>query len=293
MTNNDFPRLCGGTFFTLVLQALKPRIKAREHYNGDSDGLSDPDAFVGLLRVINPDYQEPQKGALRGKTNDYKACKISKGEYLPFGDVAVIQEFNNRIQTDYKAVLLDMNALVERFLETGTAAKKDIRLVKALMDLIDKDEAIGSKQEFSIQEDGIKIKKAAFGDLSIVCFPAFLLGVWHYAVMHWDENSEGKNTYNKLCPPAGRGKRDYKGTLGETWPTDITLTYIDPNETISVEAEVVEDSDAEDKSQQQEKTVKPAPQMMFNFNVTGNNNSFINHVDKIENNYYGGKKDGK
>lgn len=33
---------------------------------------------------------------------------------------------------------------------------------------------------------------------------------------------------------------------------------------------------------------KPAPQMTFNFNVTGNGNSFYNHVDTV-NNYYGGK----
>lgn len=293
MTNNDFPRLCGGTFFTLVLQALKPRMKAREHYKGDSDGLSDPDAFVGLIKVINPDYQEPQKGALKGKTNDYKACKISKGEYLPFGDAAVIQEFDNRIRTNYKAVLPDMDAFVERFIETSTVAKKDVRLVKALLDLIDKDEMIGTEEEFYIQEDGSKIEKAAFGDLSMVCFSAFLLGVWHYAVIHWDENGEGKDTYDRLCPSVGGGKRDYKGTLGEIWPTDITLVYRYQDETVSADAEVVEDDAVEEKTEKHEDTVKPTPQMMFNFNVTGNNNSFINHVDKIENNYYGGKEDGK
>lgn len=293
MTNNDFPRLCGGTFFTLVLQALKPRMKAREHYNGDSDGLSDPDVLVGLIRVINPDYQEPQKGALKGKTNDYKACKISKGEYLPFGDMAVIQEFDNRVHSNYSAVLSDMDAFVERSLETKTVAKKDVRLVKALLDLIDKDEAIGIEEDFFVLEDGGKIKKAAFGDLSMVCFPAFLLGVWHYAVMHWDKNGEGKNTYDMLCPSAGGGKRNYKGTLGDAWPSDITLTYIDVNETVSIDTEVVDDDTSEEKTEKQEDAVKPAPQMMFNFNVTGNNNSFINHVDKIENNYYGGKKDGQ
>ena len=35
MTNNDYPRLCGGTFFILVLQALRQRMKAREHYKED------------------------------------------------------------------------------------------------------------------------------------------------------------------------------------------------------------------------------------------------------------------
>ena len=39
---------------------------------------------------------------------------------------------------------------------------------------------------------------------------------------------------------------------------------------------------------------KSKQQMVFNFNVTGNNNSFIQHVDSITNNYYGGlKKDGE
>ena len=38
--------------------------------------------------------------------------------------------------------------------------KKDIRLVKALLDLVDKDEKIGTETKFYIQEDGSKIKKA-------------------------------------------------------------------------------------------------------------------------------------
>ena len=51
MTNNDYPRLCGGTFFILVLQALRQRMKAREHYKGESDGLKDPNVLVGLIKV--------------------------------------------------------------------------------------------------------------------------------------------------------------------------------------------------------------------------------------------------
>lgn len=47
-----------------------------------------------------------------------------------------------------------------------------------------------------------------------------------------------------------------------------------------------------EESRQQE--AKSKQQMVFNFNVTGNNNSFIQHVDSITNNYYGGqKKDGE
>jgi hypothetical protein len=50
VTTDVNPRLCGGTFFVLVLQALKQRVKARQHYNGERDGLSDPEVLIGLIK---------------------------------------------------------------------------------------------------------------------------------------------------------------------------------------------------------------------------------------------------
>ena len=91
MTNSNYPRLSGGTFFILVLQALRQRMKAREHYKGESDGLKDPNVLIGLIKVINPDYVAPTGDALKTKTNDFKSCKLSKGEYLPFGKTAEIE----------------------------------------------------------------------------------------------------------------------------------------------------------------------------------------------------------
>ena len=194
MTNSNYPRLSGGTFFILVLQALRQRIKAREHYKGESDGLKDPNVLIGLIKVINPDYVAPAGDALKTKTNDFKSCKLSKGEYLPFGKTAEIEEFDNRIQNDYGSALNAMVGFVEQFLETGTAAKKDVRLVKALMELIQADDSIGANEEFYISENGDKIKKAALGDLRDICLPAFLLGVWHYVVVNRKDNKVGQDT---------------------------------------------------------------------------------------------------
>lgn len=94
MTNIEYPRLCGGTFMTLVIQALLQRKKAREHYKGESDKLNDPDVLVGLITVINPDYEDPGKAVLKTKANDYKSCKLSTGQYLPFGDKLAIGVFD-------------------------------------------------------------------------------------------------------------------------------------------------------------------------------------------------------
>ena len=226
MTNNDYPRLCGGTFFILVLQALRQRMKAREHYKGESDGLKDPNVLIGLIKVINPDYQEPVGDALKGKTNDFKSCKTSTGQYLPFGDTAEVEEFDKRVQNSYSTALSQMVNFVDCFLETGTAVKKEERLVKALIDLIQQDSSIDDNDEFYILESGEKIKKAALGDLTKVCLPAFLLGVWHYVVVNRKNNQVGKNTYNQWCPPAGGGPRTYSGSMGKDLSQIISVYTI-------------------------------------------------------------------
>lgn len=46
MENLTIPRLCGGTFFTLLLQAKKQRTSARQKVLGKKDGLSNKDVFL-------------------------------------------------------------------------------------------------------------------------------------------------------------------------------------------------------------------------------------------------------
>ena len=119
MKESTCPRLCGGTFFTLVLQGLKQRTKAREHYRGERDGLSDPEVLVGLIRVINPDYKAPELNIIKSKTNEYKSCSTSTGKYFPFGNTAEMSEFARRIQTNYSSALEAMTEFVYEFLEIG------------------------------------------------------------------------------------------------------------------------------------------------------------------------------
>lgn len=196
MTIYDYPRLCGGTFFTLVLQALRQRMKAREHYKGESDGLSDPEVLMGLIKVINPDFQEVDRKALKSKANEYKACKTSGGIYLPFGDTQEIRAFDERVKTNYRGALNDMICFVNDFLDLGESVGKATQLVRALVDLIQQDKTIGNSEAFFTRLDGLKMKKAALGGLTDVCFPSFLLGVWHYAVVNRKDNTVGKQTYN-------------------------------------------------------------------------------------------------
>lgn len=286
MTINEYPRLCGGTFFTLVLQALQQRMNAREHYDGDSDGLSDPEVLVGLIRVINPTYTDPGKEKLKTIVNNYKRCETSTSTYFPFGDDQVISAFDKTIRNNYQTVLNGMIDFVNNFLDVSGTVHKDINLVRALVDLVQQDQTIQAGDEFFIGRNGEKKKKAALGDLKEVCLPSFLLGVWHYIVVNRKNNSIGKKTYNVWCPSAGGGQRKYIAHMGEGILESLTISYVDIVEEAETDAEPVETVIIEDTSEQQVQQTVNNP-FVFNFNQYGNNGTQIGHVE----NYYGCKKE--
>ena len=289
MTNIEYPRLCGGTFMTLVIQALRQRKKAREHYKGESDKLNDPDVLVGLITVINPDYKDPGKAVLKTKANDYKSCKLSKGQYLPFGEKLTIGVFDKRVQEDYLVARNDMSTFVDRFIETGTMLQKDVRLVKALIDLIDQDDSIDDDVEFPIGENGELVRKDHFGDLDKVCLPSFLLGIWHFIVVNRKNNKVGQDTYDIWCPENGGGTREYEGHMGQSITKEIDVYTLESEADGLPEdddAEVIDESSEQAGSEYQERndSTGAAPNLQqqinnpFTFIQNGDNNTQIGYV---------------
>lgn len=295
MTINEYPRLCGGTFFTLVLQALRQRMNAREHYDGDSDGLSDPEVLVGLIRVINPAYTDPGKEKLKTIANNFKQGGNSRSVYFPFHDDQVINAFDQTVRVNYQTALNGMIGFVNDFLDMSEPVHKDVNLVRAVVDLIQQDQTIEATDEFYVGPNGEKKKKAALGDLKEVCLPSFLLGVWHYVVVNRKDNNIGKKTYEIWCPSAGGGQRKYTAHMGEGILDSLTTYTVDTKETIA--AEVVDEPIEDDVSDAAGQDTPPVTQQMvnnnptfFNINISGGNNSFYQHVDKLTINN-GGKQD--
>ena len=289
MKNKEYPRLCGGTFMTLVIQALLQRKKAREHYKGESDKLNDPDVLVGLITVINPDYTNPGKAVLKTKANDYKSCKISTGQYLPFGEKLTIEVFDQRVRNNYLAARNDMCIFVDSFIETGTKLQKDVRLVKALIDLIEQDESIDESFEFLVCENGDAVRKDQLRNLKRVCLPSFLLGVWHFIVVNRKKNKVGQFTYDTWCPENGGGPREYEGTMGENLLIDLDVFTLKPEketENMEQEAAVVEDyrgSNNQDNQNNQREASGTEPNLQqinnpFTFIQNGDNNTQIGYI---------------
>lgn len=306
MTKNENQRLCGGTFFTLLLQARKPRKGVRERFKGASDGLSETATLIALIKVVVPDYMEPMqsmKGTFKGNTSDFKSCKISRSTYLPFGDSAEVSAFDIRVKTEYRKALAAMSGFVSDFIDSGASTKKDERLVKALLELIDVDDEIDDTQLFYINENGSTITKAALRDVSDICLQSFLLGIWHFVLVERKDNTLGRATYDLWCPENRGAERKYTGTMGVniTRPINVRLHKMVDGEmehetTATVEDEpsaeygeaFVNDADEETSAKTTNQTVNNP----FVFNQYGCNSFQIGSIGTITI-YNGGGKHEK
>ena len=312
MAKNDKPRLCGGTFFTLLLEDRKQRAGVRNRFAGGSDGRSDPDIMIALIEVLYPDYQKPtmsMRETFDSNVSKYKACKNQGGTYMPFTDKATVKAIKEYVEREYQSALNAMCGVTESYLDINTRAKKDERLVKALVDLIKLDESIETDQEFFVLEDGGVLTKAQIIQAGKICFEPFLLGVWYYAALRKEGNRIGETTYDEWCPKAGGGPREYGAHLGENLDHEIMLSYSVPKE-VCADAVIEEnDNDSCDDTAKEcthDETFVDGPETIasqvveqqvinqnptfFNFNITGDNHQFFQNAE-IVNIYHGEKKD--
>lgn len=300
MTNKEKFRLCGGTFFTLLLRTRKQRMGVREHYKGMSDGMADPVLLMALAEIAIPNYRVPDTsmmGTVKSAASRYKSCQANGGTYFPFSDGAVLASFDDRIKTAYGHCLAAMNSFVDDYIDVCRGTKKDEYLVKALVEVIDGDDQIEDDHAFYICEDGSAFTKREILSTTHFCLQSFLLGVWHYIILNVKDNKVGEDTYNRWCPSRGGAERVYVAMLGENSERSISLYYsvAVEEETCDTERKSISDVEiGEDISEQPEpKTTQTMVNHnpIFNtFNI-GSVGTFNNQVDHITNNYYGDKKD--
>ncbi|MBO5419642.1 MAG: hypothetical protein J6A22_06105 [Bacteroidales bacterium] len=290
MTNTGIPRLCGGTVFTLILEARQQRYGVREHFAGDSDGLSEMDTLIGLAQVMVPDLKRPAKtreDTVQGNTTEFKICKTAGGKgYYPFSNRQSKKAFDDRVKGNYAEALKAMCDFVKNFIWVKGSDKQDVNLVKALLDLIERDDSINNSQVFYIMPEGKPVTKQRIDQIDgeDVCLESFLLGVWHYAIMRREGNTIGKATMNEWCPSKGGAPREYEGHMGENLSRNIRLTYLgdvevpDQDEEIEhIEAEVVEgtkDPDPEPQPQTVNQSVNNPVVINITMNQSGNGRQY-------------------
>ena len=217
----NYPRLCGGTFFTLLLECQK---QIETVYASDKNSFTEPEMLIGLQYVIAPDFNAPSfPKRIKAQVTKFKSC--SSHNYSMFRDCPETTEFSNRVKNNYASCLCDMASFVDRYIAVGTSGRRDYRLVAALIDLVLKDESIPSNTGFYINPDGTAVQKSNFNELTDICITSFLLGILHFVLTERLDNNIGEMTYNAWCPPQNGAPRLYKGNMGETVLPRLSKVY--------------------------------------------------------------------
>lgn len=225
----NFPRLCGGTFLTLLLRALK-----KKHRNGSKQGLTEPECFMGLIRVITPKYDFPAaESTIRQDTSKYKNCVLdpSKSTWLPFAVPEHMSPFDEAVRSNYDMVLRRMIDFADKFLDMDVMGNW---LVNALLELIADDGGIKEDTPFFVQSDGISVTKTAMLQQSNFKIQPFLLGIWHYVAMNVADSTIGQETLESYLTdaPSEKGdKRTLKNAIGRSKRFHIEVGVMQNNET--------------------------------------------------------------
>ena len=190
MGNKKVPYLCGGTLFFLLVQAKKPRAKAREREKGISDGLKDPAMMEGLIQAITGNNTFAYVESLKKNTSQFRECRIDGSTYIPFDDPATASGYDYDVINNYDAALSRMVTFADKFLNPAKAAW----LVRVLLDVIDQDADIGDEARFCVLPDGTFLSKSDVLSEMHFGLQPFLIGIIHYILMNRSDNISGQDT---------------------------------------------------------------------------------------------------
>lgn len=256
MENKKIPYLCGGTLFFLLVQAKKPRAKAREREKGVADGLKDSAMMGGLIQAITENSSYAYADSLKKNTSQFRECRIDGSVYIPFNDPATANGYDYDITNNYASVLLRMHKFSEEYLNPAKAAW----LVRVLLDVIDQDTGIGDDTHFCVQSDGSFLSKSDM--LSAIRFELqpFLVGVVHYILTNRSDNIPGQDTLEEWGTKASERserklKKDFQLGKSRTtvvdWykPTEkATDDCFETSDELDTDADYIEAEVMDDKS---------------------------------------------
>ncbi len=213
--------LCGGVFFFLLTRAALPKGTPRDHRAGMKDDHSDPILMKDLVYAFTGN-----KNFNAGKdTSKYKDCLSEGSCNLPFNERDRCIAYDGLVRENYAEALARMNEFVNWHLDAGMR----IWFVKAVLDVIDKDESINDEKLFFINPDGCTIEKAKMLGEPSYDLPAFLVGILHFILTdRRNKNHYGEETLALIGTKAPHRPRQYVGTLGEEITRKIEVSFLSP-----------------------------------------------------------------
>ncbi|WP_067783100.1 hypothetical protein [Actinomyces vulturis] len=194
-------RLTGGTFFVLVQEALKSRHSKRDTRSGKSDGLNDPDVFVGLHRIVLPTFADDMKGStFKQNTSAFRRCETdgSTASYIEFGTEEFAQDCRVLAANNRDLGLRRTSKFINKFLDPARSGDK---LVRSLMTLVSRDKSIPDSAIVCYNQHADPMTKVELLASEEVCLEGVLFGLLCYAATE-TKNVDGIGTFDRWHKPA-------------------------------------------------------------------------------------------
>ena len=171
--------LSGGIFFNLMLAARKkPTVNQKE-------------CLRELLYIFDRSARGLSGNSLGTIASRFRNCDPKlRSVYIKFGDPVLVNEFNERMREDYDSVVGEVKNYADHYLDLKMNGKW---LVRALMELVEKDSLIQNNAKFMAIPGGRPAYKQDFPEMQKVYIYNMLLG----GGILFAVGQMGKNTVRK------------------------------------------------------------------------------------------------
>lgn len=234
MEHNNF-KLCGGTLFALLTNA---KLK-RKRSTFDKKGFSEEKLMLDLVKIYYPGVAFGD--SFKKDTNKFKKCIISDCSSFNFTNQELINNFDMEIKNNYSSKLEQMKALLNHFFDLKNEPVLN-KLVRSILELIEKDDTISKNDKFYILPNGKAISKVAMLLSDTFDLSSFILGVFHYVIVNKIDNTLGLKTYESwYSSPGNNKKHDFTSSIGDNYKA-ISLV-IDAENIEATNEEVAEETE--------------------------------------------------
>lgn len=213
MGNEVALHLSGGVFFNLMLAARKKPVANQNQ------------CLKELLYIYDRSAKEMAGNSLVTIASRFRNCDPDlHSDYIRFGDPVVVEEFNGRMRENYASVVGEVKNYADQYLDLEVNGKW---LVRALMELVEKDNLIQDNAKFMAIPGGLPAYKQEFPEMHVVYIYNFLLSVWHYICCTHGMTENGQETYFALADFAGesRPRKFDCSRIGFESHEDVMVSY--------------------------------------------------------------------
>ena len=299
MGKPDVYVLCGGTFFTLMLQSTRQQAPKQL---GKKNDFTEADVLRDLIKIANPDFEVKNADSFNKTVSLYQSCKVGKSKIIPITGIVIESAFNGRVKANPAEALIDMEKLITDYIDVGGECEKDKWFVRRLLELIENDSSIKEEQDFYIFGNTLSETKSAMRSREEFCLPTFLLGIWHYVVVNKTDNSIGEYTIKvwHRKPETPNTKAEFISRIGERITRPINLVSYSGTTADAFNAECTSTSDVGTNEFDDDTTAEHGEpyineetadaksavtnQLIINGNVFNAKNQYFGNIENVFNN---------